>query len=489
VTDNPVLSGSGETRLLRPDYGSFRDRNNRVYDDGSSIVRGISEEAYRNWVRLSQQPFFHELIAEGKLVETDTFQAADIEASGVNENWHAYLTHHRIPFITYPYEWSFGMLRDAALLHLNIFERALSAGWGLKDATAYNVQWVGARPVFIDIPSFEPYEKGASWTGYRQFCMMFLYPLMLRAYSRIDYRPFLRGDLEGIDPQTANRILSGFTRLRKGVLGHVYFHSKMDRKFAEKDRNQAKALTEDSDQKPTRHAAFKQTPTMILATIDGLRRIVEKLRTPDARTAWGDYDTDHSYSDGSFAAKKEFVESCIQARQRRMVWDLGCNTGTFSRIAARKADYVVAIDGDTKAVERLYQDLKSTGPTNILPLAIDLSNASPNQGWRGRERKAIEQRGKPELILCLALIHHIVISANIPVAEFIDWLREFDAEVVLEWIGPQDDLLQMLLRGRVNQYDDLSAEKFEMIIAERFEIRRTEVLKGGSRKIYHLIPQ
>ena len=228
---------------------------------------------------------------------------------------------------------------------------------------------------------------------------------------------------------------------------------------------------------------------MVLGTIDGLRRTVEKMSTPESRTTWGNYDTDHSYAEESFSAKKAFVEAVVSSRRRKLAWDIGCNTGTFSTIAAQNTDYVVAIDGDAKAIERLFQSQRSKSARNILPLVMNLGNVSPNHGWRGQERKALDQRGKPELILCLALIHHIVISANIPAREFIGWLRDFDAEVVLEWVGPDDAMTQMLLRNRVNQYQELEESNFTKIVAEQFDIVASKPLKGGVRKIFHLSPR
>lgn len=477
--------GATASDTLLPDLGSFRDRSNRVYSDGDRIVRGIDAQALKNWQALAGVPFFQELQKEGKVVGTQL--ASDITAAA--GDWAGYLVHDRIPFITYPYEWSFGMLKDAALLHLDILERAIPEGWTLKDASAYNVQFRGSQPVFIDLPSFEPYEKGSPWGGYRQFCMMFLYPLMFKAYRGIDYLPFLRGNLEGIDPQTANQVLSGASRLRKGVLGHVFIHSKMDAKYAGQDLDQAKTLTETTDKRPEKRSLARHSEAMVLGTIQGLRRTVAKLDVPESRTVWGNYDTEHSYAEASFAAKKAFVETAVTAKPRRMAWDIGCNTGTFSRIAAAGSDYVVAIDGDTKAIERLYQKQKADGATNILPIVMNLGNTSPAQGWRGQERKALENRGRPEIILCLALIHHIVISANIPLVEFIGWLRDFDAELVIEWVGPDDDMVRMLLRNRVDQYAELALENFERVVGEHFETVAAEPLKGGVRKIYHLSPK
>lgn len=481
-------AGQAEWGRFRPDDGSFRDRANRVYDDGSVILRGVDATVSCIWNLVEKEEFFRDLTAEGKIVATKS--ACDLKPAGVQGagEWSAFLMHDRIPFLSYPYEWSFGMLKDAALLHLDLLERAIPAGWTLKDATAYNIQWIGARPVFIDIPSLEPYRKGDPWVGYRQFCMMFLYPLMFRAYKGIDYLPFLRGNLEGIDPQTANHILSGAARFKKGVLGHVYLHAKMEQRHTALDLDEAKALKEGSGSQVTRRQVARHSEAMVLGTIQGLRRTVEKLSIPETRTTWGSYDMDHSYAENSFEAKRDFVAASVQAKLRKLTWDLGCNTGTFSRIAASNSEYVLALDGDRKAIERLYQSLKASGPKNILPLVMDLGNVSPDQGWRGRERKALVRRGRPDLILCLALIHHIVISANIPVQEFIGWLREFDADVVLEWVGPDDEMTQILLRNRVNQYGELSLERFEKVIGESFNVIQSKVLKGGVRKIYYLEP-
>lgn len=473
--------------VLEPDHGSFRDRANRVYQHGDRVIRGVSSDVLGHWKAISKESFYRSLMAERKIVFTELVESASVPQEGRKE-WAAFLSHERIPFISYPYEWPFGMLKDAALLHLEILERAIPSGWALKDATAYNIQWVGSRPVFIDVPSFEPYTQGTAWAGYRQFCMMFLYPLMLRAYKGIDYLPWLRGNLEGIDPITANQILSGVAKFRKGVLGHVYLHSKMQQRHAARDLMEAKALTETADRRPAEQKAIRHSEAMVLGTIQNVRRTIEKLQTPDSRTTWGNYDTDHSYAEASFAAKKAFVEACIQSKRRKLIWDIGCNTGTFSRIATENSDYVLAVDGDVKAIERLYQMQKLSSVENILSLVMDLSNVSPDQGWRGRERKALEKRGLPDLVLCLALIHHIVISANIPVDEFLGWLRDLNAEVVLEWVGRDDDMTRMLLRNRVDQYSELSEESFEQSVKLRFTIKRVEALKGGVRKIYHLAP-
>lgn len=467
---------------LIAEQGSFRDRSNQVFNDGEKIVRGLNDDANSIWLELSREPFFCELVEEGKVVRTESM------AEIVDKSWAGFLSHERVPFISYAYEWSFGMLRDAALLQLELIERAMESGWAMKDATSYNIQWVGCRPIFIDIPSFERYVVGSPWIGYRQFCMMFLYPLMLQAYKNVDFQSMLRGSLEGIDPAVANKLLFGGAKLRKGVLTHVLLHSKMQSRYSSAELKEARDLTEGSTKGVAQHKKIHHSKAMVLGTIQGLRRTIQALRRAEQETTWGNYDADHSYGEQSYEAKKSFVAKATGTKRRRLVWDLGANTGTFSRICAEGADYVLAVDGDAKAIDRFYAAQKSAERNNILPLIMNLGNVSPGQGWRGQERKAFDTRGKPDLILCLALMHHIVISANIPLREFLSWLRSLDSEIVIEFVSVEDDMSKMLLRNRENQYQELTEAVFEQSIAQMFSIASSEPVKGSHRKLYHLIP-
>ncbi|MHB2265858.1 methyltransferase domain-containing protein [Aliihoeflea sp. PC F10.4] len=467
------------------DSGSFRDRNNRVYDNGTAIVRGISEDAAANWELLCQEPFYQALVDAGKIIQTEHAESALVRPG----QWPRHLKHARIPFISYPYEWSFGMLKDAALLTLDILESAHESGWTLKDATAYNIQFIAAKPVFIDIPSFVPHAEGDPWVGYRQFCMQFLYPLMFQAYKGIDFQPFLRGNIEGIDPLVANKVIGNLAIFKKGVLSHVKLHASMQERSFRAQLSEAQRLTEDANQVPTEHKKLHHSKAMVVGTLQGLRRTINALSSGEEPTTWSAYDTTHSYSDSSFDVKRDFVSRVSAKKHRQLVWDLGCNTGTFSRICSDNADYVVAVDGDVKAIDHLYYGLKSAAAGNILPLTLNLANPSPGQGWLSGERKAFVNRGKPDLILCLALIHHIVISANIPLAEFLQWLRSFNSEIVIEFVSVEDAMSKMLLRGRVNQYGEMTEAEFETIASSIFTIESSQSLKGSHRKLYHLTPQ
>lgn len=465
----PTQGASRPDAALERETGSFRDRNGTVFYRGGRVFRTLSPKAAANWERLRAAPFFAEHQAQGRIVETRTAEPDGefAQAAGV-------LEHARIPFVSYPYEWTFGMLKDAALLQLQLLRDALAADMILKDASPYNIQWNGVHPVFIDLPSFEPLRRGELWVGYRQFCEMFLYPLMLQAYRGVDFRPWLRGRIDGIAAEEMRRLMSARDMLRPQVLAHVVAQSALQRRYSGSGRNVRGALVE---------AGFNKA--LIEKNIEKLAALVARLSPKRERTEWSDYDRTHSYDAAEFERKAEFVRRAAATRRWRLAWDLGCNTGTFSRIIGEHADYVVAMDGDRIAVEHLYQREKAGDASrSILPLVINLADASPNQGWLGAERKGLAERGRPELTLCLALVHHIVITANIPLAEFIGWLADLGTSVVIEFVGRDDEMVQMLLANREDQYEDYHPDIFRAQLASRFDIESEQALKGGKRHIY-----
>lgn len=457
--------------------GSFRDEHNRVYYQDEAVLRGVSGQALADFGEYSQLPFFSDGMNSGRIVRTAIETDPKLTRAILAEGWAGVLRHERAPVISYPYEWSFGMLKSAALLHLDILAKAIPTGWVLKDATAYNVQFVGARPCFIDITSFERYRKGSPWGGYRQFCMLFLIPLMLSAYRGIDFRPILRSRLDGIDPAEAAKYFPRSAALKPGVAAHVFLHARLQSAYSEVDANGKPAKT------------MNHSQDMVLGVIDGLRRLVAKLELPKAHTAWSHYDESHSYEDDSYQKKQAFVRRHIEARRWGRVWDIGCNTGTFSKICMPHADQVVSMDGDAMAIEKLYREQKRDKNGNLTPLIMDLANLSPGQGWRGVERKSLEARGTPDFLLCLALIHHMVISANIPLRSYVEWVRSLDAAVIIEFVGRDDEMTRKLLKNKTKQHDDYTQENFEAVVSEMFTIKEAMPLKGGLRTIYYLEPR
>jgi len=461
------------------DSGSFRDRDGRVYRVDDRIIRGLSAGALADFEKLRSKSFYERFRSRGQLVASEPLQSQSVPLPREErERWAGFLEHQRVPVISYPYEWTFGMLRDAALLQLDLVEAAIDEDMTLKDATPYNIQFMSGRPVFIDIPSFETLQAGTPWSGYRQFCEMFLFPLMLQAYKGIAFQPLMRGSIDGVSVQTAARLFGFRDRFRRGVLSHAWLQSKLDRRYGSTQKDVRTDL---------KSAGFHKE--LILANVRKLRKLVAGLQWRGEGSEWGAYEAFHNYSASDHALKEAFIDECVAASGAGCVWDIGCNTGQFSKIAARHAAQVLAMDLDHFAVERLYRELRSEESSNILTLVQNVADPSPNWGWRNRERTELVTRARPDLVLCLALIHHVVISANVPLDEFIGWLAESADQLVIEYVSRRDDKVKTLLRNKEDKYSDYSRERLEQALQRHFVIRRQQVLESGNRFLYWCGPR
>jgi SAM-dependent methyltransferase len=458
--------------------GSFRDRSARVFYLDGRVCRGLNRSAWEEWQALAHTSFFQRSLADGRIIETEEAHVAGHPEAELFTRWSGLLWHRPIPFVTYPYEWCFGMLRDAALLHLELQAAALGEGMTLKDASPFNVQWRGSRPVFIDVASFGRYRAGEPWAGYRQFCRLFLYPLLLQAYKQLPFQPWLRGRLDGIDAEECCALMSFRDWFRPGIFAHVVLQSRLQRYFGSNGHDVKRDL---------KRAGFNRD--LIAANVTRLQEIVRTLRWASGASGWSEYVNQHIYDRLDSEAKETFVERVLGERHRALVWDLGCNTGRFSQIAEKYADCVVAIDSDHASVERLYQTLKASGSVKVLPLVVDVTDPSPNLGWRGLERRAMLGRGRPDLVLSLALVHHLVITSNIPLADVVEWFREMGGEIVVEFPTREDEMVKLLLRNKDQAYDDYSTEFFEACLANHFALCQRIVLPSGRRIIYHLTPR
>lgn len=466
-----ISSSARDSRLER---GSFRDRTARVFYRDGRVFRALGAAAAADWQALWQARFFQAAMAEGRIVRTEecdpsqALDALDGEAPAI------VLEHERVPFVSYPYEWPFGMLKDAALVVLDLERAALDEGFSLKDGTSYNVQWRGAAPVFIDVPSFQRLRPGEPWAGYRQFCELFLYPLFLQAYRQVPFQPWLRGSIDGITPEQMAQVMSARDCLRRGVLTHVFLHAKLQARYGETSQDVRATL---------RGAGFGAE--LVKANVRRLRGLVASLDWRPPATVWAEYADRNRYAEADAERKRAFVARVAAERRRALVWDLGCNTGFFSRLVASSADTVVAMDADHAVIERLYRHVRQNGPANLLPLVVNLADPSPALGWRGAERQTLEARGRPDLVLCLALLHHLVIGANVPLAEAVDWLASVGEELIIEFVTRDDPMVHKLLRNREDHYTDYHREVFERHLAGRCQILARTELCGGARILYH----
>jgi hypothetical protein len=466
------MSSEAASRL---DPGSFRDPAARVFRCNGQVFRYVDTDALRDWERLSATRFFKQFTSDGRLIATER---SSVPPLPLCSPWVAVLRHQTIPVVSYPYEWCFSMLRDAAMLQLELLLSALDEGMTLKDATPFNIQWIGTRPVFIDTGSFKRAEAGEPWAGYRQFCEMFLYPLLLQAYKNVPFHPWLRGSLEGIEARHFNSLLSLRDWFRPGVLTHVYLLSKLQSRYEGTSRDVRKDL---------RAAGFGTE--LVKANVRRMRGVVSELRWKRARSTWSDYADCNTYDADDRERKTQFVRVAAGVRRRSLVWDLGCNIGEYSRVVSQLADRVVSIDADHAAIERLYLTLKDEGNETILPLVGDVTNPSPGLGWRNRERQTLLDRGRPDLIMALALVHHLALARNVPLPELVEWFAQFDSEVIVEFVAPEDAMVQRLLRNRQRLDFRYTQDRFEESVSKHFVVVARDLLQSRTRTIYHLKPR
>jgi hypothetical protein len=384
------------------------------------------------------------------------------------------LEHAPVPFVSYPYEWSFDMLRDAALLTLELMRRSLEKGFILKDASPYNIQFINERPVFIDLMSFELLRPGTPWIGYSQFCQTFLFPLMLTAYRQFDFQAVLRGSLEGVKAEDMAKLLGWSSIHKPGVFTHVKMQALL-----------AKHLGgELPDLRPSLGEAVMSAKS-IARLIAKLERLIQRLRCRPA-SSWLGY-SDAGFGDFDFRERKLAFVSEFLARGCGVVWDLGCNTGEYSNLAARSAKLVVAMDADPWCINKLYLDQKAgRAAANVLRLVMDFADPSPALGWRLEERSSWLDRGRPDAVILLALIHHLVISRNIPVGDLIRFVRSLAKRAVVEFVTKDDPMVQRLLLNREDVFADYTVARFEGFLSESFAVRGTESNARGTRILYHL---
>ena len=459
--------------VIHLDPGSFRDPSGGIFIHDGRVYRYFTERGASDFQAVAESGLLDELAKSGAVVTTHSVSQEEFATLGrVVPDIALIVEHPRLPFISYVYEWSFEMLKVAALLYLGVLRASLERGFILKDATTYNVQFVGPEPVFIDIGSFEPYEEGTPWAAYAQFCRMFLNPLLLQSLTGVPFHAWMRSSLEGIAPGDLSRVLSLRSKLRRTVLVNVVLQAWLNRRFARASNASHLVST---------HRISKKD---VLSLVDRLDKAVSRLKRRRSDSTWSKYERENSYSPEAQKKKEEFIEHAIMCEKPDTVWGLGCNTGRYSIIASRHASNVIAFDSDTEVVDILYQRVRSEHP-NILPLAVDIFNPSPDQGWSQGERLGLSNRGPADFVVCLALLHHLVIGGNVPIGQFIRWLTGITKSGVIEFVPKSDVMAQELLRWRKDVYDGYIRAEFEAALAEHFRIISQEALPDSERILYH----
>jgi ribosomal protein L11 methylase PrmA len=450
-----------------PVAGSFRDPSGFVYRREGRLFRQINPVYAPIFERVMQSGLYAALVDAGQLI---AHQPADLSFAATPQAA-TVIQPDIIPFVSYPYEWSFSQLKQAALLTLDIQAQALKFALALKDSSAYNIQFIGARPVLIDTLSFEPYVEGQPWVAYRQFCQHFLAPLALMSKVDVRLQQLLRVYVDGVPLDLASRLLPGSTRFNFGLMSHVVLHAKSQQRYAQAD---------------VKTHTGQMGRTSLLGLIDNLRSTVNALQWKPAGTEWGEYYEHTNYTSAALQEKQQLVAELLDrvSPAPRQVWDLGANTGVFSRLASQRGWYTVALDIDPAAVEIDYQTARAADEKNLLPLLMDLTNPSAGLGWALNERQSLIERGPIDVALALALIHHLAISSNLPFAHIAQFLANICDWLIIEFVPKSDSQVQRLLTSRVDIFSQYQPDIFEQVFAERFEILAQSPIPQTERTLY-----
>ena len=444
---------------------SFRDPSGFVFRHENQIYRQVNQSYADDYATLMQSGLYQTLVEQNRLIAHEEVEPPTAAPPGHYRT----LLPTQIPFVSYPYEWCFSQLKDAALLTLRVQRLALRHKMSLKDASAYNVQFMNGRPIMIDTLSFERYEEGRPWVAYRQFCQHFVAPLALMSRRDVRLLEMLRVHLDGIPLDLATTLLPRRSFLNRGLLTHLLVHKGYQRRY--EDAGEPKKI------RPVSQTALSNI-------IEDLRNTVRRLDWVPNGGEWAEYETGDSYADDSLAEKQDLVRGYLEAIAPGCVWDLGANTGVYSRIAAEIAERVVSFDKDPACVEQNYRHVKQNKETRILPQRLDLVNPSPSLGWAHDERSSLAARAEADAVLALALIHHIAISNNVPLPKIASYLATLAADLIIEFVPKRDPKVQTLLATRQDVFPAYNREGFEAAFSSRFEIVRADQITGSERTIY-----
>jgi len=444
---------------------SFRDPGGFLFRRDGVLYRQINNSCREHYDCLMQSGLYENLVSRQVLIP---HKEVDIPPEQP-ENVYIIIQPEEIPFVSYPYEWSFSQLKEAALVTLDVERIALEHGMTLKDASAYNIQFHKGRALLIDTLSFERYRDGEPWVAYRQFCQHFLAPLALMAYRDIRLSQLLRVYIDGIPLDLASSLLPGWTWLKPGLAMHIHMHAKSQQKYAD---------THETIERP------KLGRNALLGLLDSLSKAIESLSWRPAGTEWADYYTETNYSAAAFEHKKRVVSEFLNIARPGSVWDLGANVGVFSRLASERGIPTVAFDIDPACVELITHDIRKNNEQNLLPLLLDLTNPSPGIGWQNAERDSLIERGPVDMVFALALIHHLAISNNVPFERIAGFFAEITEYLVIEFVPKTDSQVRKLLANREDVFEDYSQDVFEERFGEQFSIIRKEPIEDSSRVLY-----
>jgi hypothetical protein len=451
---------------LKISPGSFRDRSGFVFFRDSQAYRQVNKDYAETYEALIGSGLYNELVRKYSLIE---HEEVSIE-NAVSCDAHKVIKPRLIPFIAYPYEWCFSQYKDAAILTLEIQRTALDYGMSLKDASAYNIQFIDCKPVLIDTLSFEKYTEGKPWVAYRQFCQHFLAPLALICYRDVRLNQLMRVFIDGLPLDLVSSLLPFRTKTKFSLVSHIHLHSRAQKRFSDKGFSDKKG---------------RISRIGFISIIDSLTSAVQSLTWDPEKTVWSDYYDKTNYTGRGFAHKREIVSMFLdEIKDAKTLWDFGSNVGEFSRIAARKGLQTISFDADPHVVEENYIKAVREDEKNLLPLLCDLTNPSPDIGWENKERLSLLKRGPVDIVLALAVIHHLAISNNVPLSNLAKFFSSICNALIIEFIPKSDARVQRLLSTRTDIFIDYNQECFEYEFKKYFSVLNSVPVKDSERTIY-----
>lgn len=443
---------------------SFKDPAGFIFKVDGIYYRQVNQSYSEEYNLLMNSGLYEKLVQQKRLIahtEVDNYKSND-------EKWYKTLQPRQLDFISYPYEWSFDQLKDAALLTLQIQKESLRYGMSLKDATPFNIQWLNGKPIFIDTLSFEKYTEGESWVAYKQFCESFLAPLLLMRYRNHELNKLLVSYPNGVPLTMVADLLPGKTKFNLSIYLHIHLQAKFQRKPGAGQSSKKN------------HLGLTQLNNII----ESLYGCIKKLQPQKQITTWNNYYEETILSKDYLVAKEQLVRDFLSLTEHKTILDLGANTGEFSLLAAQTTEKIISADFDADCINHLYNQTKQNKIKIIFPLVINISNPTPAIGWANTERESFWQRINVDLIMALALVHHLCISGNISFPMLAELLKNKCRYLVIEFVPKSDPKVQQLLSYRKDVFEEYTEPNFEKAFSNHFMIIKKDTVTSTNRVLY-----
>tara|TARA_A100001035_G_scaffold210425_1_gene170302 strand:+ start:1096 stop:2478 length:1383 start_codon:yes stop_codon:yes gene_type:complete len=453
------------------DEGSFRDPAGQVFYHSNKVYRIVKQTGKKRIDFLNSKDLINKSSKNNFLIESRLLNGQEIKDLGF-KNEEIIFEHKKLPYVSYPYEWSFSQLKAAALHHLDFNLFLIDQGATLIDASAYNIQFIGSKPIFIDLLSIKEYIEGEYWYGHKQFCENFLNPLILTSKKGVQFNNWFKGNLEGIPTNDLNNLLNFLDKFSYNIFVHVYLLNKFENKY--KDQNKEVKI----------NLKRKFPKNNFISMLKQLRSFIKNLKPKKIKTVWENYSVANTYEKSEENEKVKIVKKFINENKFNKIIDLGCNDGFYSKIAVNEnTNFVVGFDYDPISIDRAFNDLKKN-QTNFLPLIFDATNPSSNIGWNESERKSFNKRVDFDALLALAFEHHLVIAKNIPLLDAINWLISLAPKGLIEFVPKNDETIQKMIKFKGDIFPDYNENNFKNCIEKKAKILSITQITSSGRKIY-----